>query len=76
MIKTTRVFRVVVALCAFACSPVALAEELVSLTSTRSDVTLKLLMLPVDKPVAVVILFAGGHGAIRLSGSADGPSIG
>lgn len=63
-------------LCAVGCTSVALAEELVSLSSPRSDVTLKLLVLPADKPIAAVILFAGGHGAIGLSGSTDGPNIG
>lgn len=57
-------------------SPAAWAEELVSLVSPRPDVTLKLLVLPVDKPIAAAILFAGGHGAIGLSGSAGAPSIG
>ena len=59
-----------------ACSSVAQAEELVSLLSPRPDVALKLLVLPADKPIVAVILFAGGHGAIGLSASAGGPSIG
>ena len=75
MIKTIR--RICfAALCAIACSSAALAEELVSLSSPRSEVTLKLLVLPVDKPVAAIVLFAGGHGAIDLSASAGGSSIG
>ena len=71
-----KMFRVAIALCLMTSGSVALAEELVSLPSDRSDVTLKLLVLPAEKPVASVVLFAGGHGALRLEGSAKEPSIG
>ena len=56
--------------------PIAVAEELVSFPSTRPNVTLKLLLVPADKPVASVVLFPGGHGALHLSGPRDAPAIG
>jgi dienelactone hydrolase len=53
----------------------AQAETLVSV-SGRSCVEQKFLLATAEKPAAAVILFAGGHGALGLGGSADNPTIG
>jgi alpha/beta superfamily hydrolase len=51
------------------------AERWVSLP-TRPGVEQRFLFDPAERPMAAAILFAGGHGALRLSGAADRPSIG
>jgi dienelactone hydrolase len=53
----------------------AQAETLVSV-SGRPGVEQKFLLAKPEKPGAAVILFAGGHGALGLGGSADNPAIG
>ncbi len=55
--------------------PGAAAEALVAVTA-RSGVTQKFILLGPEKPVAAAILFAGGHGALNLSGGGDAPEIG
>lgn len=54
---------------------VAAAETLVSL-DTRPGVTQRFLLIKPEKPVASVVLFAGGSGALNLGGAADSPAIG
>lgn len=46
------------------------ADELITL-DTRSGVQQKFILMKPDKPVASVILFAGGHGMLDLQGSSD-----
>ena len=50
-------------------------ERLVTL-ETRAGVTQKFILITPQKPVAAVILFAGGKGNLDLSGAADRPVLG
>jgi len=50
-------------------------EQLVTL-ETRAGVTQKFILITPEKPVAAVILFAGGKGNLNLSGTADQPVLG
>jgi len=54
-------------LAAAAAPAAALDEKLISIETPRG-VTQKFLLLTPDKPMAAVILFAGGHGGLGLSG--------
>jgi hypothetical protein len=54
---------------------IALQERLLSIP-TRPGVTVRALLLQPERPVAAVILFSGGHGALRLRGPVDRPTIG
>ena len=53
----------------------AAREQLVTL-ETRAGVTQKFILITPQKPVAAVILFAGGKGNLDLSGAADQPVLG
>jgi len=50
-------------------------EELITL-ETRSGMEQRFLLIKPENPVAIVILFAGGKGALNLSKGMFGPSIG
>ena len=50
-------------------------EQLVTL-ETRAGVTQKFILITPQKPVAAVILFAGGKGNLDLSGASDRPVLG
>ena len=62
-------------LAAAAASPARAQEKLVTL-ETRAGVTQKFILITPQKPVAAVILFAGGKGNLDLSGAADQPVLG
>lgn len=51
------------------------ASEIISL-KTRPGVTQTFILIKTDHPVASVILFAGGHGNLKLSSVSGIPSIG
>jgi len=53
----------------------AASPQLVAL-DTRAGVQQKFLLLRPEKPVAAVVLFAGGNGVIDLGGPADHPEVG
>ena len=59
----------------FIMSPQSQAAELISL-ETRPGVTQKFILIKSDKPAANVILFAGGHGNLRLINLLGSPAIG
>ena len=48
----------------------SIADELITL-NTRDGVQQKFILMKPDKPVASVILFAGGHGMLGLEGPSD-----
>jgi hypothetical protein len=52
------------------------AEEQLVTLDTRAGVTQKFILITPQKPVAAVILFAGGKGNLDLSGAADRPVLG
>ncbi len=62
-------------LAAAAASPARAQEQLVTL-ETRAGVTQKFILITPQKPVAAVILFAGGKGNLDLSGAAGQTAIG
>ena len=62
-------------LAAAAASPARAQEQLVTL-ETRAGVTQKFILITPQKPVAAVILFAGGKGNLKLSGAAGQTAIG
>jgi len=62
-------------LAALAGSVSAASSQLVAL-DTRAGVQQKFLLLRPEKPVAAVVLFAGGNGVIDLGGPADHPELG
>lgn len=55
---------------------VAPAEDLVSITTPRGVEQKFLLLQPEQPPSAIVLLFAGGKGALKLGKGLFGPSIG
>jgi pimeloyl-ACP methyl ester carboxylesterase len=57
-------------------SHVVSAEELVSVTTPRGVEQRFLLLEPTQEPTAIVLLFAGGKGALDLGKGLFGPSIG
>lgn len=57
-------------LCLFFISLSTQAAELITL-NTRERVQQKFILIKPEKPVASVILFAGGHGMLDLQGSSD-----
>ena len=54
----------------------AVAEELVEIDTPRGVSQKFLLAMPDKQPSAIVLLFAGGKGALNLGGGMFGPSIG
>ena len=48
----------------------SIADELIAL-NTRDGVQQKFVLMKPDKPIASVILFAGGHGMLDLQGASD-----
>ncbi len=59
-------------LSAAAANPARPQEQLVTL-ETRAGVTQKFILITPEKPVAAVILFAGGHGKLDLSNASGRP---
>ena len=58
---------IMVSLCLFFCALTINAAELISL-ETRSGIQQKFILMTPEKPVASVILFAGGNGILDISG--------
>jgi len=64
-----------IAIFVFAAGSVA-AEDLVEIDTPRGVSQKFLLMMPEQQPLAIVLLFAGGKGALNLGGGMFAPSIG
>ncbi len=62
--------------CLLLATTVVHANETLVTLDTRSNVTQQFLLLGSENPVAGIILFAGGHGNLKLGDVSDAPTIG
>ena len=76
MARLIAVFCIALAGLATAAANRAGAQEQLVTLETRAGVTQKFILITPEKPVAAVILFAGGKGNLDLTGAADRPVLG
>jgi len=74
-VRPLRPFLAGAGLLALAASGTVGAAQLLTI-DTRAGIQQKVLLIKPEKPVATVILFAGGNGVVEITGSSENPGVG